>query len=241
MSHPEIVLLQGDITCINVDAIVNAANERMLGGGGVDGAIHRAAGRDLRQACERVAEVTPGVRCPTGEARITPAFNLSSKVVIHTVGPVYNHLSNQSTTSHHQALPAHPDPASALASAYRNSLTLAAKYLHRTVAFPAISCGVYGYPPDEAAKIAFQVVREQDWGTVEKVVFVLFEQNVFDTFDAVLSGRPVQQDPVAAARANLAQRMKDYKGPAFRDHRPGIDDDDDEGFDAILATMQGGD
>ena len=140
-----IKIIQADITTLPVDAIVNAANERMLGGGGVDGAIHRAAGRELFEACLAVPEVRPGVRCPTGEARITPGFNLPAKHVIHTVGPVYRDGLH--------------DEAGKLASCYRNSLALAAANGCRTIAFPCISTGVYGYPIEPAARIAVREVR----------------------------------------------------------------------------------
>lgn len=139
-------IVQGDITRLEVDAIVNAANQVMLGGGGVDGAIHRAAGRELFEACLAVPEVSPGVRCPTGEARITPGFRLPAKAVIHTVGPVYRDGG-------------HGEP-ERLAACYRNSLTLAAENGLRSVAFPCISTGVYGYPIREAAEIAVREVRD---------------------------------------------------------------------------------
>lgn len=135
----------GDITTLAVDAIVNAANPRMLGGGGVDGAIHRAAGRQLVEACRQVQQVTPGVRCPTGEARLTPGFDLPAKFVIHTVGPVWSGGSHGESER--------------LAACYRNSLNLAADHEIRSIAFPAISTGVYGYPKDQAAGIALDTVR----------------------------------------------------------------------------------
>ncbi len=140
-----IKIVQGDITTLHVDAIVNAANQVMLGGGGVDGAIHRAAGPKLFDACLAVPEVRPGVRCPTGEARITPGFDLPAKFVIHTVGPVY-----QDGT--------HGEPEK-LAACYRNSLALAAENGCKSIAFPCISTGVYGYPIDSAAKIALREVK----------------------------------------------------------------------------------
>ena len=136
---------QGDITKLVVDAIVNAANQVMLGGGGVDGAIHRAAGRELYDACLKVVEVRPGVRCPTGEARITPGFRLPAKFVIHTVGPVYRDGR-------------HGEPEK-LAACYRNSLALALENGCRSIAFPCISTGVYGYPIRDAAEIAVREVR----------------------------------------------------------------------------------
>lgn len=158
----EIVIKRGDITEEEVGAIVNAANERMLGGGGVDGAIHRAAGPELKEACREVPEVEPGVRCPTGEARITPGFELPSRHVIHTVGPVYSGTS---------------EDAKLLASAHRSSLELAEEHDLRTVAFPAISCGVYGYPPQEAAKVASEVLEAREWD-LEEIRFVLFSEEM---------------------------------------------------------------
>ena len=136
---------QGDITKLSVDAIVNAANQVMLGGGGVDGAIHRAAGRELYEACLKVPEIRPGVRCPTGEARITPGFKLPAKFVIHTVGPVYRDGQ-------------HGEPEK-LAGCYRNSLAVAIENGCRLVAFPCISTGVYSYPIRDAAKIAVREVK----------------------------------------------------------------------------------
>lgn len=141
-----IKIIQGDITTLAVDVIVNAANEMMLGGGGVDGAIHDAAGDELFEACLKVPEVRPGVRCPTGEARITPGFKLLAKFVIHTVGPVYRDGQ-------------HGEPEK-LAACYRNSLALAADNGCKSIAFPCISTGIYGYPREEAAKIALLEVRE---------------------------------------------------------------------------------
>jgi O-acetyl-ADP-ribose deacetylase (regulator of RNase III) len=139
-------IIQADITTLSVDAIVNAANQRMLGGGGVDGAIHRAAGPELYEACLKVPEVQSGVRCPTGEARITPGFKLPAKFVIHTVGPVYRDGQ-------------HGEPEK-LSACYRNSLALAAENDCKSIAFPCISTGIYGYPREEAAKIALREVKE---------------------------------------------------------------------------------
>ena len=139
-------VVQGDITTLAVDAIVNAANQLMLGGGGVDGAIHDAAGPELFEACLKVPEVRPGVRCPTGEARITPGFKLPAKYVIHTVGPVYYDGR-------------HGEPEK-LAACYRNSLALAEENGCQSIAFPCISTGVYGYPIEDAARIAVREVRE---------------------------------------------------------------------------------
>lgn len=137
--------VHADITTLGVDAIVNAANERMLGGGGVDGAIHRAAGPELLEACRAIPEVAPGVRCRTGDARITPGFRLPAPYVIHTVGPVWRGGKS-----------GEPE---LLASCYRSSLALAREHGVDSIAFPAISCGVYGYPVDEAAAIAVRETR----------------------------------------------------------------------------------
>ncbi len=158
----QVRILRGDLTQQAVDAIVNAANQKMLGGGGVDGAIHRAAGPDLLEACRRVPEVRPGVRCPTGEARITPGFALPARYVIHTVGPVYG---------------SRPRDAALLASAFRASLELAVEHDLDSIAFPAISCGVYGYPLDEAAAIAREVTVDPSWSLGE-IRFVLFSEDV---------------------------------------------------------------
>jgi O-acetyl-ADP-ribose deacetylase (regulator of RNase III) len=165
-----IIIVQGDITKLAMDAIVNAANERMLGGGGVDGAIHRAAGRALFEACLAVPEVRPGVRCPTGEARITPGFALPAKFVIHTVGPVWRGGT-------------HGEPEK-LAACYRNSLALAAANGCRSVAFPCISTGVYGYPVEEAAQIAVREVRAFLSRAEMEVVFCCFSER-----DAAVYGR----------------------------------------------------
>ncbi|HEY9131363.1 MAG TPA: O-acetyl-ADP-ribose deacetylase [Dyella sp.] len=135
-----------DITQLERDAIVNAANPSLLGGGGVDGAIHRAAGPELLEACRRIPEVAPRVRCPTGEARITPGFALSARYVIHTVGPVWQGGDQ--------------GEAEALAHCYKRSIALAHEYGLASVAFPAISCGVYGYPAEQAARVALTAVHE---------------------------------------------------------------------------------
>ena len=165
----------GDITQLPVDAIVNAANERMLGGGGVDGAIHRAAGPRLLDACRAVPEVRPGVRCPTGEARITPGFALPAKWVIHTVGPVW-----QGGGAGEEDL---------LASCYRRSLGLALKYGVTSIAFPAISCGVYGFPLEPAAAIAVREIRKVDGldTPTSSVVLVAFDRGTLRVLEAAIS------------------------------------------------------
>jgi O-acetyl-ADP-ribose deacetylase (regulator of RNase III) len=161
-----LVVREGDLTQEDADAIVNAANQRMLGGGGVDGAIHRAAGKKLLEACRQVPEVRPDVRCPTGEARITPGFELPARWVIHTVGPVYSSAEKS---------------APLLRSAYRSSLELANQHRLETVAFPAISCGVYGYPADEAAEISIATCAEHA-GALREVRFVLFGEPMCRTW-----------------------------------------------------------
>jgi len=167
-SHTSLLLSKGDITLWSGDAIVNAANEQMLGGGGVDGAIHRCAGPTLRQACEAVPEVSPGIRCPTGEARLTSAGegNLLVPFVIHTVGPVYQDDE-------------HSTPL--LESAYENVLTLANQSKIKTIAFPAISCGVYSYPIENAAEISIRTCVKFS-GNLKEIHFVLFNQEAYDAW-----------------------------------------------------------
>ncbi|GAB3371001.1 O-acetyl-ADP-ribose deacetylase [Lysobacter rhizosphaerae] len=140
-----IEVIQGDITRLRVDAIVNAANQALAGGGGVDGAIHRAAGPGLARECRDIPFVRPYVRCPTGEARITGGHDLPARHVIHTVGPVWHGGG--------------ADEALLLASCYRQSLLLAERHLVESIAFPAISCGVFGYPPAQAAQVAVAAIR----------------------------------------------------------------------------------
>jgi len=167
-------VIQADITTLEVDAIVNAANEQMLGGGGVDGAIHRAAGRRLYEACLAIPEASPGVRCPTGQSRITPAFNLSARHVIHTVGPVWRGGAHRE--------------AELLASCYRTALGLARQHQVRSIAFPAISCGIYGYPLEEAAAIAVRETSACETG-FDRILLVGLESNVHDALTTCLSQR----------------------------------------------------
>ena len=159
-----IELVKGDITKLDVDAVVNAANSSLLGGGGVDGAIHHAAGPELLAFCRGLGG------CPTGEARITPGFGLKARHVIHTVGPVWHGGAS--------------GEAELLASCYRESLRLAAEHGVRTIAFPAVSCGAYAYPIREATAIAVREVRaflESD-RSIDRVIFVAFGGEVYDAF-----------------------------------------------------------
>ncbi|MBY6017607.1 O-acetyl-ADP-ribose deacetylase [Halomonas denitrificans] len=156
-----ISIIHGDITQADVDAIVNAANPKMLGGGGVDGAIHRAAGPELLRACFAL-EAVNGVRCPYGDARITIAGNLKAKYVIHAVGPIYKKFV---------------DPRAVLISAYEKALSLALENDCHSVALPAISCGAYGYPPAEAAQIAMSVCQQTKYGALE-IRFYLFDEEM---------------------------------------------------------------
>jgi len=170
-------LVRGDITRLAVDAVVNAANERMLGGGGVDGAVHRAAGPELLAACRAVPEVGPGVRCPTGEARITPGFRLPAKWVIHTVGPVWRGGGAGEDER--------------LAACYRASLALAERHALASIAFPAISCGVYGFPVERAAAIAVRESRthlahREVGGSVVGILLVAFDAATHEALAAAL-------------------------------------------------------
>lgn len=164
----KIEIRQGDITRLEVDAIVNAANTKLLGGGGVDGAIHRAAGPELLEECRSIGG------CPTGEARITGGYNLPARHVIHTVGPVYS---------------GRPEDSRLLTSCYKNSLTLAVENNLKTVAFPAISCGVYGYPIEDACKIAVDTSAEslRHNPSLEKVIFILFSKEDYAVYQAYLN------------------------------------------------------
>ncbi len=163
-----IEVIRGDITKQTVDAIVNAANETLLGGGGVDGAIHRAAGPELLAHCRKMGG------CATGHACITPGFQLSADYIIHTVGPVWR--GGEANES------------SQLASCYRESLTLAKQHHCKIVAFPAISCGVFGYPLDTAASVSIAAViaYQRTHTTPQHVRWVMLDQEVFDIWEATI-------------------------------------------------------
>lgn len=169
---PVIDIIEGDITRLRIDAIINAANPALVGGGGVDGAIHAAAGPALLDACLALPEASPGVRCPTGHARLTPGFALPARWVIHTVGPVWRGGD--------------ADEASLLAVCHRNSLRLAVGAGARAVAFPAISCGVYGYPVGRAASVAVAAARAWLSETEDppRVVFCCFNAKTAAAFRA---------------------------------------------------------
>ena len=164
----KIEIFRGDITKLKVDAIVNAANSSLLGGGGVDGAIHNAAGPGLLEYCRKLNG------CPTGEAKITPGFKLQAKYVIHTVGPIWRG-GNQNEEK-------------LLASCYKNSLKLAIENGIKTIAFPAISTGIYGYPLLEASEIAIRVVNDflKNFPEIEKVIFVCFDEKTYKLYCNIL-------------------------------------------------------
>jgi O-acetyl-ADP-ribose deacetylase len=168
-----IAVVEGDITQQAVDAIVNAANTTLLGGGGVDGAIHRAAGPELLAECRTLGG------CPTGQAKITHGYWLTAKWVIHTVGPVWR-------DGRHNA-------DALLASCYRSCFALAEQRGIRTIAFPSISTGAYGFPMDRAARIAVRETRDflRQNSSVEKVLLVCFGQTARETYDKVMSGQVV--------------------------------------------------
>jgi len=163
--HPNISLLMGDITTMKVDAIVNAANKSLLGGGGVDGAIHSAAGNELFEECRKLNG------CETGEAKITRAYNLPAKYIIHTVGPVWHDGSNKENEQ--------------LRNCYLNSLKLAEKHKIKTIAFPNISTGIYRFPKQLAAEIAVDTVSHflNKNKSILSVIFVCFEEENFEIYD----------------------------------------------------------
>ena len=164
----KIEIIQGDITKLDVDAIVNAANTTLLGGGGVDGAIHRAAGTELLAECRTLGG------CRPGEAKITRGFRLPARFVIHTVGPVWRGGKHHETET--------------LANCYQSSLQLAVENGLKTIAFPAISCGAYGYPIPEAAQIALKTTRDflTIQSRIDKVIFVLCGEDIYDAYRQLL-------------------------------------------------------
>lgn len=171
-----IEVIQGNITKIEVDAIVNAANSSLMGGGGVDGAIHRAGGPAILEDCKKIVARQGG--CKTGEAVITTAGNLPAKYVIHTVGPIWSSSQQEKNDK-------------LLANCYRNSLQLAADNGCATIAFPNISTGVYRFPKDRAAKVAVSAVKEfiETNDKIEKVMFVCFDEENFELINALVRSR----------------------------------------------------
>lgn len=164
-------LIKGDITKAKVDAIVNAANPKLLGGGGVDGAIHRAAGSELLAACFAIEPIN-GRRCGYGDAKITCAGNLEARFVIHAVGPIYSKFA---------------EPEKVLASAYKRTLDLAIEHKCKTIALPAISCGVYGYPAREAATVALSMCSQSEYSELE-MCFYLFDEEMLHIWQGVFDG-----------------------------------------------------
>src|ERR1041385_8072208 len=164
----KIEIVRGDITKLDVDAIVNAANTTLLGGGGVDGAIHRAAGPELVAECRTLGG------CEPGEAKLTHGYRLPARFVIHTVGPIWHGGKR--------------GEAQILSNCYRNSLQLAVENEIKTIAFPAISCGAYGYPIEQAAQIALKMTREflATSGNLDKVIFALWAEDVYDGYRRLL-------------------------------------------------------
>src|SRR3989441_5053422 len=164
----KIDIVRGDITTLDVNAIVNAANTTLLGGGGVDGAIHRAAGAELLAECRTLGG------CEPGKAKITRGYRLPARFVIHTVGPIWRGGK-------------HGEPET-LADCYRNSLQLAVENGIKTIAFPAISCGAYGYPIEEATQIAVETTREflATNDEIDKVIFVLWSEDIYDAYRRLL-------------------------------------------------------
>lgn len=161
-------IIKGDITKLGVDAIVNAANSGLLGGGGVDGAIHRGAGSKLLQECKSIRKTQYPDGLPIGKAVITSGYNLPAKHVIHTVGPIYNRNKEQSGL---------------LRSCFTESIKAGEEHGLRSIAFPAISCGLYGYPKEEAAKIAKDAIMEFDYKSIEKVILCLFDDGTYRIFN----------------------------------------------------------
>lgn len=166
----DVQIVKGDITKVQADAIVNAANSSLLGGGGVDGAIHRAAGKQLLEECKRLRETTFKDGLPSGQAVATEGYNLPAKWVIHTVGPVFAKKTDRSDI---------------LASCYRESLRVADEIGAKSVAFPAISAGIYGWPMDSATEIAVRTVQEAET-SVETVIFVPFSDGAEEMFHEAL-------------------------------------------------------
>jgi len=179
----KIEIMQGDITQFKGDAIVNAANVTLLGGGGVDGCIHRAAGPELAESCRDIyPEVEPGIRCPTGEARVTPGFRLPTPFVIHTVGPIFSDSPTARNPYHPGELAdEYTDPELVLAMSIASCLAIAEKLNLRTLAMPAISCGVFGCTIKKFVEVSKTIVASEDW-KLNTLTFMLFQDEEFEEF-----------------------------------------------------------
>ncbi len=169
INKTKVILIKEDITKLDADAIVNAANSSLLGGGGVDGAIHRAAGKGLLEECKTLGG------CKTGDAKITKGYNLTAKYVIHTVGPVWQGGNNSEDEL--------------LASCYKKSLEIAQKYQIKTIAFPNISTGIYNFPKEKAGNIAFNTVKNllMSDNFIEKLYFVVFDNENYEIYQNLLN------------------------------------------------------
>ncbi|KAI0832288.1 MACRO domain-containing protein [Hypoxylon sp. FL0890] len=222
--NDRIGLFRGDITTLAVGAIVNAANNSLLGGGGVDGAIHRAAGKKLLAECRTLGG------CPTGSAKITDAYNLPCKKVIHAVGPVYNN--------------AHPDESeAALRGCYQSSLELAVQYNLQTIAFSAISTGVYGYPSVDAANVACDTVRkfmDSDNGQkLDKVIFVTFQEKDVRAYNQILP-RYFPPSTEAPAGQDKATEEQTAEAQAKADQFPSVPTTDPADSEHVLKRQKQG-
>ncbi len=182
--NPKIKIIQDNIVKVKVDAIVNAANQSLLGGGGVDGAIHRAAGKELLEECRKLGG------CKTGEAKITKGYHLPAKYVIHTVGPIYGREKGKESEL--------------LANCYTNSLRLAVEHNIKSIAFPAISTGVYRYPKPDAAKTALTTIENflnSDLGNkIEQIIIVLFSELDYKIYKLVFEGKEGTLENIMAQR-----------------------------------------
>ncbi|GMH40821.1 hypothetical protein BSKO_08725 [Bryopsis sp. KO-2023] len=218
----QLVLQQGDLTRWRGDAIVNAANEVMLGGGGVDGAIHRAAGPKLRKACREVEPVRGDIRCPTGEARVTKAFDLPVEYVIHTVGPIYAGQTESEPL---------------LEAAYRNSLIEANKLGISKVAFPAISCGIFRYPLQDAAQVSLTAI-EKNVADLKEVHFVFFERSTMRVF--VEKARYLFDETDEAGQRKTPLEKKRKQEQPEREDKMDVDPNENEAMNGVSGDAEDG-
>jgi O-acetyl-ADP-ribose deacetylase (regulator of RNase III) len=217
-SKCKLSVVNQDITKMKVGAIVNAANETLLGGGGIDKAIHVAAGSGLKDACVALPEVSPGIRCNTGQAKITPGFNLPATNVIHTVGPIYKNYDDATA-------------AKLLADCYTNSLTCAKEKGVRTVAFPCISTGAFGYPKDKAASIALTAVRgflASNEADFDEITFVCYGSDTAESYKIYESLINPPNSPTATSETPAAKSetspVKSETSPAKSETSPATPD-----------------